>query len=90
MAATGDAWGRGMDLGCRATRLPRSASCSSLSYCNPFNITPIQPRLTKSNLFLFFPDDVLPKLKVTAKIETYRAGLRHAFIPSFIILGSIM
>ncbi len=38
----------------------------------------------------FFPDDVLPNLRVTAETDTYRAGLRHAFSPNSIILGSFM
>ncbi len=38
----------------------------------------------------FFPDDVLPKLRVRAETENYRAGLRHAFSPSSILLGSLM
>jgi tetratricopeptide (TPR) repeat protein len=38
----------------------------------------------------FFPDNVLPNLRVTAETETYRAGLRHAFSPSSVLLGSVM
>jgi hypothetical protein len=69
--ADGRHWGRlgqGMCLGCRAMRLPTSASCSSLSYCNPFNIPPIQPRLTKSNLFLFFSHDEPPSFAKLGEI----------------------
>jgi tetratricopeptide (TPR) repeat protein len=36
----------------------------------------------------FFRDDILPNLRVTAETETYRAGLRHAFSPSSVLLGS--
>jgi tetratricopeptide (TPR) repeat protein len=38
----------------------------------------------------FFPDNFLPNLRVTAEIENYRAGLRHAFSPNSILLGSFM
>lgn len=56
-----------------------------------FNLNTNSEDTTKRDLQLnFFPDDVLPKFKVTAKTETYRAGLRHAFTPSSIILGSFM
>jgi tetratricopeptide (TPR) repeat protein len=38
----------------------------------------------------FFRDDVLPNLRVSAETESYRAGLRHAFSPDSIILGSFI
>ena len=38
----------------------------------------------------FFRDDILPKLRAVDETETYRVGLRHAFTPSSIILGSFM
>src|SRR5438094_111102 len=38
----------------------------------------------------FFRENFLPLLKATAETETYRAGLRHAFSPYSIVLGSFM
>jgi tetratricopeptide (TPR) repeat protein len=47
--------------------------------------------LTSGDLrFTFFPEDVRPNLRQTAETETYRAGLRHAFSPSSMLLGSVM
>jgi tetratricopeptide (TPR) repeat protein len=37
----------------------------------------------------FFADDFLPNLRARAETENYRVGLRHAFSPNSIILGSI-
>jgi len=38
----------------------------------------------------FFRSDVLPNLRVSAETESYRAGLRHAFSPDSIVLGSFI
>ena len=47
--------------------------------------------LTTGDLQLnFFRDDILPNLRVTAETASYRAGVRHAFSPDSIILGSFM
>jgi hypothetical protein len=38
----------------------------------------------------FFPDDFRPHNRETAETNTYRVGLRHAFSPGSILLGSFM
>jgi tetratricopeptide (TPR) repeat protein len=38
----------------------------------------------------FFQDDFLPELRTKAETQSYRAGLRHAFSPDSVILGSFM